>query len=126
MRKTQMKIKELRKDLKLSQTDFGKKFHIPMRSIQNWENGKTVPPEYIEWMINYILILENECEQLRSGQLEIGTQSEEEQQPHPEPATEKNTDKVQKLDIGTKQRTINLQNYMSYNELCEMLKKASE
>jgi putative transcriptional regulator len=42
-----MGVKELRKLTGLSQTAFGEKYDIPMRTIQNWENGVRVPPNYI-------------------------------------------------------------------------------
>lgn len=42
-----MDIKELRKLTGLSQTAFGEKYDIPMRTIQNWEKGVRVPPTYV-------------------------------------------------------------------------------
>lgn len=42
-----MKIKEIRKQLGLTQTDFGNLFGIPMRTIQEWENERRTPPQYI-------------------------------------------------------------------------------
>ena len=42
-----MEIKELRKLTGLSQTAFGEKYDIPMRTIQNWEKGVRVPPTYV-------------------------------------------------------------------------------
>ena len=42
-----MDIKELRKLTGLSQTAFGEKYDIPMRTIQNWEKGVRVPPSYV-------------------------------------------------------------------------------
>ena len=41
------KIRFLRERTGLSQTAFGKKYGIPMRTIQNWENGVTEAPEYV-------------------------------------------------------------------------------
>ena len=41
------KIRELRKTTGLSQTAFGEKYGIPMRTIQNWENGVNDPPDYL-------------------------------------------------------------------------------
>ena len=42
-----IKIRHLRERTGLSQTAFGKKYGIPMRTIQNWENGVTEAPEYV-------------------------------------------------------------------------------
>ena len=42
-----MDIKELRTLTGLSQTAFGEKYDIPMRTIQNWEKGVRVPPSYV-------------------------------------------------------------------------------
>ena len=39
------RIKTLRKDLKLTQTEFGEKLGISMRGIQKWENGESVPQQ---------------------------------------------------------------------------------
>ncbi len=42
-----MTIKEMRTLLGLSQTAFGEKYQIPMRTIQDWEAGKRTPPIYV-------------------------------------------------------------------------------
>ena len=34
-----IQVKEIRSKLNLSQTEFSKTFNIPLRSIQNWEQG---------------------------------------------------------------------------------------
>ena len=47
-------IKKIRKELNLSQSKFGEKFGIPMRTIQEWESGRRTPPDYV---LN--LIIEN-------------------------------------------------------------------
>ena len=40
-------IKNLRQKLNMSQSQFGKAFGIPIRTIQGWEQGKSVAPSYI-------------------------------------------------------------------------------
>lgn len=45
----------LRKLTGLSQTAFGQRYDIPMRTIQNWENGVSVPPEYVVRMLGRIV-----------------------------------------------------------------------
>lgn len=42
-----MNIRELRKQLGDTQTEFAERYHIPFRTIQNWEAGVRTPPEYL-------------------------------------------------------------------------------
>lgn len=53
-------VKELREKSGLSQVNFAKKFEIPVKSLQNWEAGRTTPPPYVIFMIKSILSLEGE------------------------------------------------------------------
>lgn len=46
-----MTIKELRTITGLSQVDFGKKYHIPRRTIENWESGSRKPSETILYLL---------------------------------------------------------------------------
>lgn len=48
-------IKELRKQTGLSQTAFGNKYGIPMRTIQDWESGKHKAPNYVIEMLNKLV-----------------------------------------------------------------------
>ena len=50
-----MRIKELRRQTNLTQTQFGELFGIPMRTIQEWEGGSRKPPEYVINMIEELL-----------------------------------------------------------------------
>ncbi|MBR1571720.1 MAG: helix-turn-helix domain-containing protein [Lachnospiraceae bacterium] len=52
------KIKELRKSTGLSQSKFSAKFGIPVRTLQQWEQGISAPPEYLIRMMAYIMQLE--------------------------------------------------------------------
>ena len=52
------RIKELRKKTGLSQSKFAAKFGIPVRTLQQWEQGKSAPPEYLVRMMAYIMLLE--------------------------------------------------------------------
>ena len=52
------KIKELRKGTGLSQSKFAAKFGIPVRTLQQWEQGISAPPEYLVRMMAYIMLLE--------------------------------------------------------------------
>jgi len=48
-------IKELRASTGMTQSEFGKYFNIPMRTIQNWEGGKRNCPKYLVELIEYKL-----------------------------------------------------------------------
>ena len=52
------RIKELRKKTGLSQSKFSAKFGIPIRTLQQWEQGISAPPEYLVRMMAYIMLLE--------------------------------------------------------------------
>lgn len=41
------KMKSIRRFTGLSQAKFGKKYNIPKRTIENWEEGKNEPPDYV-------------------------------------------------------------------------------
>ncbi len=55
---TKQRIKELRKSMGLSQSKFAEKFDIPVRTLQQWEQGRSEPPVYVIKMISYIILLE--------------------------------------------------------------------
>lgn len=42
-----MNIREMRTQLGDTQSEFAKRYHIPFRTVQNWETGVRKPPEYI-------------------------------------------------------------------------------
>ena len=44
---------ELRKMTGLSQRKFGDKYNIPWRTIQQWECGERVPPEYVYELLKF-------------------------------------------------------------------------
>ena len=151
-----MKIKELREYTKLSQKAFGKKFKIPYRSIQNWEGGQSEPPPYIPEMIQRLIILEEDLEALKAGQMTIETDPKQDPQQQQPKKEESNTNMVQESQqLTTDQEIIQdvweylddadlscedckyhkgdckdyeciIQNYKYYDRLCELMKKASE
>ena len=57
-----MTIKELRAQTGLSQTAFAKYFEIPVRTVQDWEQGKRKPPEYLVKLM---------AEKLKMNKLEV-------------------------------------------------------
>lgn len=51
-----LELKEIRKKMKLSQTEFAKLFDkTTMRTIQNWEGGVTPVPEYVKLVIENVV-----------------------------------------------------------------------
>lgn len=50
-----MTIKELRQQTGLTQAAFAKYFEIPLATIQDWEQGRRTPPEYLVKLMAYKL-----------------------------------------------------------------------
>lgn len=48
-----MNIREMRKSLGDTQSEFAARYNIPFRTIQNWESGIRKPPAYIVEMLEY-------------------------------------------------------------------------
>ena len=48
-----LRIRLARMSTLLSQRAFAKELNIPYRSIENWESGQRVPPEYVVELIEY-------------------------------------------------------------------------
>lgn len=46
-----MTVKELRKLTGLSQKAFGEQYHIPTRTVENWESGSRKPSETILYLL---------------------------------------------------------------------------
>ena len=42
-----MTIREMRNRFGDTQSEFAERYHIPFRTIQNWETGVREPPEYV-------------------------------------------------------------------------------
>ena len=59
-----LRIRLARMSTLLSQRAFAKELNIPYRSIENWESGQRVPPEYVVELIEYKL--ENERQKMFS------------------------------------------------------------
>ena len=58
-----MNVKEIRELLGLSQQKFGDYFGVPLRTIQRWEYGKSIPPKYTIDMMFRILQLEGKIDE---------------------------------------------------------------
>lgn len=61
-----MPIKELRKNLGITQREFAQKFDVPLHTVQMWEQGQRNPKEYTVKMIVRLI----ECER-RISELEM-------------------------------------------------------
>ena len=53
-----MTIKELRQRTGWTQKFFAEYLEIPLRTVQDWEQGKRKPPEYLVKLIQYFLEME--------------------------------------------------------------------
>lgn len=53
-----MTIQELRAKTNLSQKKFAEYFGIPLRTVQEWEQGRRKPPDYIPKLLERIWNLE--------------------------------------------------------------------
>ena len=51
-------IKTMRRETGMSQSKFSEHFGISVRTLQQWEQGKSAPPEYVIRMMAYILSIE--------------------------------------------------------------------
>ena len=55
-----MELKEMRKLLGLSQSAFGKRYNIPVRTIQDWESGRRKAPIYVLELLERVVIEDSE------------------------------------------------------------------
>ncbi len=54
-----MSIKEFRKKCGMTQKQFSEYFNLPIRTLQEWEQGRRKPPSYILELLERIWNLEN-------------------------------------------------------------------
>lgn len=66
------RIKEIRSLTGLSQTKFGDLYGIPMRTIQNWENGVSEAPGYVVDLLELAVWQTKEKERLFWGVVDFG------------------------------------------------------
>lgn len=55
-----MTIREIIQTSGLTQAAFATKYHIPLRSIENWVGGKRRSPEYIEYLLERCVLADYE------------------------------------------------------------------
>ena len=51
-------ILELRQKTGLSQSKFAQRFHLNVRTVQQWEQGARKTPDYVIWLIARVIELE--------------------------------------------------------------------
>nr|DAV26907.1 MAG TPA: putative transcriptional regulator [Caudoviricetes sp.] len=57
-----MELKEMRKLLGLSQAAFGRKYNIPVRTIEQWESGRRKAPIYVLELLERVVTEDSEAE----------------------------------------------------------------
>ena len=62
-----MTILELRQKTGLSQSQFAKRFHLNVRTVQTWEQGTRKTPDYVIWLITRVIELEEIVNAKRDG-----------------------------------------------------------
>lgn len=46
-----MTTKEMREYLNVSRAEFSRRYNIPVRTLENWESGKSQCPDYVEQLL---------------------------------------------------------------------------
>lgn len=54
-----MSIHDLREFIGRSRTEMSRQYRIPLRSLENWDAGNRVPPEYVATLIAYAIFVES-------------------------------------------------------------------
>lgn len=53
-------IKAIREMTRMNQTEFAQRYHIPRRTVQNWELGIREMPEYTLYMLARLVMAERD------------------------------------------------------------------
>lgn len=46
-----MTILEMRERLKVSRAEFSRRYNIPIRTLENWESGRSKCPDYVRQLL---------------------------------------------------------------------------
>lgn len=57
-----MTIKEIRGILGISRAEFSRRYNIPARTLQDWEDGKRTPPAYVPELLERVVKEDKEKE----------------------------------------------------------------
>ncbi len=55
-----MTISEMREHLKISRAEFSRRYNIPVRTLENWESGKSKCPDYVRQLLERAVL--EDCE----------------------------------------------------------------
>lgn len=72
-------VKELRLKTGLSAQKFGDRYGIPMRTIQNWEYEKTIPPLYVVGLLRRVVLEDIENGVFKEKEVEVNDINETEE-----------------------------------------------
>ena len=50
-----MTINEIRDLLGISRAEFGRRYHIPTRTLEAWEKGERIPPGYVVELLERVV-----------------------------------------------------------------------
>ena len=50
-----MTIKEIREYLGVSRAEFSRRYHIPTRTLDDWEKGTRTPPPYVVELLERVV-----------------------------------------------------------------------
>ena len=65
------KIRRLREQTGMTRKDFSIHIGIPLRTIEDWEAGRRIPPEYIPRLIEYQLKYEELIVKMKKEEQDI-------------------------------------------------------
>lgn len=66
-----MTIKEMRLLLNESQASFAARYGIPKRSVENWESGSRIPPDYVVRLLERCVLEDAEAQKCSEQTSEI-------------------------------------------------------
>ena len=55
-----MTIAEMRERLNVSRAEFSRRYNIPIRTLENWESGKSKCPDYVRQLLERAVL--EDCE----------------------------------------------------------------
>ena len=58
--KENMSTTEMREHLKISRAEFSRRYNIPIRTLENWESGKSKCPDYVRQLLERAVL--EDCE----------------------------------------------------------------
>ena len=55
-----MNITEMRNNIGVSRAEFSRRYNIPIRTLENWESGKSKCPDYVRQLLERAVL--EDCE----------------------------------------------------------------